>query len=41
MFEEQEDVVNPSLESQRCYLRLEPEALVVGDAAEIEILDHR
>jgi len=41
VLEEKQDVVNAALEPQRCHLRLEPEAFVVVDTAEIEVLDHR
>ena len=41
MLEQQQDVVDAALEAQLDELRLEAKSLVVGNAAEIEVLNHR
>jgi len=41
MFEQEKDVFDPAIEAKSGDLSLKAKCLVVGNAAEIEILDHR
>jgi hypothetical protein len=41
MFEQEKDVSNVAIETKSCNLSLQAKCFVIGNAAEIEILDHR